>query len=164
MFRKNVSYKQLDVFGLEHRLSKKQSKLWENSVEHRFFEIVFQIIDEEPFAVLFSKKRSRPNVPVNQLVGSLILKHLNNWTYNDLFKNLSFNLLTRHAIGIHRMDEDVYAEASIFNFQNRIIGHYVKTGEDLVSKVFDQLTTDQLKELGIDASIQRGDSFLIGSN
>ena len=164
MFRKNESYKQLDIFSSERRLSKKQKKMWESSVEHKFFESVFQNIDEQSFAILYSKTNSRPNVPINQLVGSLILKHLNNWTYNELFKQLSFNLLTRHAIGIQTIDEDIFAEASIFNFQNRMISHYVATGVDLVAKTFEQLTAQQLKELGVDTSIQRGDSFLIGSN
>lgn len=164
MFRKNESYKQVEIFSTEQKLSKKQKRMWESSVEHKFFEEVFQKIDEQSFAILYSKKKSRPNVPINQLVGSLILKHLNNWTYNELFKQLSFNLLTRHAIGIQTIDQDIYTEASIFNFQNRMIDHFVSTGVDLVANIFDQLTIQQLKDLGIDTSIQRGDSFLIGSN
>ncbi|MBN2520949.1 MAG: transposase, partial [Bacteroidales bacterium] len=116
------------------------------------------------FKVLYSNIKSRPNVPVNQLVGSLILKHLFNWTYDELFRNLNFNILTRYAIGIRSLDEDIFSEASIFNFQNKVIEHYVQTGRDLLTEVFDKLTASQLKEFGIKSDIQRGDSFLIGSN
>ncbi|MFC2101162.1 transposase [Bacteroidota bacterium] len=164
MFRKNSSYKQQDLFGASQQLTKKQQQLFDQSIEHCFFEHIFLEIDEERFSVLYSNKISRPNVAVNQLVGSLILKHLFDWTYEELFKHLSFNLLTRHAIGIDRMDTDIYAEASLFNFQNRLIEHYSKTGQDLLMEVFDNLTLDQLKQFGIKSDIQRGDSFLIGSN
>ena len=164
MFRKNEEYKQYDVFGVTNTLSEKQSKLLSNSIEHSFFENIFSNIKESDFKVLYSDKRSRPNVPVNQLVGSLILKHLFNWTYEALFNNLNFNILTRHAIGIRTINESVFSEASIYNFQNKIIGYYVETGKDLLTEVFDKLTASQLKEYGIKSDIQRGDSFLIGSN
>ena len=113
---------------------------------------------------MYSNKKSRPNVAVNQLVSSLILKHLFNWTYKELFRNLNFNILTRHAIGIESLTESVFSEASIFNFQNKVINYFVQTGTDLLTNVFDSLTTNQLKEFGIKTNIQRGDSFLIGSN
>ncbi len=164
MFVKNESYKQLDAFSTQNSLTKRQQILWENSVEHKFFEVVFTSIDESIFKVLYSKKKSRPNVPVNQLVGALILKHIKNWTYQELFTNLSFNLLTRHAIGLQRTDEDVFSEASIFNFQNRVIQYYESKGKDLINTVFEKLTEDQLKQFEIKTNIQRGDSFLVGSN
>lgn len=164
MFRKNDSYRQVDLFGVETQLSKKQRKMWESSLEHRFFEQIFQRIDEERFSVLYSEKASRPNVAVNQLVGSLILKHLFDWTYEELFKHLSFNMLTRHAIGLQRMDTDIFAEASIYNFQQRLIEHYTESGKDLLMELFDNLTQDQLNAFGIKTDIQRGDSFLLGSN
>ena len=164
MFRKNNSYHQQDLFGVSQQLTKKQQEQFEASIEHRFFEEIFCNIDEQRFSVLYTDKKSRPNVPVNQLVGSLILKHLFDWTYEELFKHMSFNLLTRHAIGIDRLDTDIFAEASLFNFQNRLLKHYVESGQDLLMEVFDSLTSKQLDRFGIKADIQRGDSFLIGSN
>jgi len=73
-------------------------------------------------------------------------------------------VLTRYAIGIRSLDEDIFSEASIYNFQNKIIEYFVQTGKDLLTEVFDNLTAAQLKEFGIKTDIQRGDSFLIGSN
>lgn len=164
MFKENKAYNQLNIFSIHNSLSKKQSKLWNNSREHRFYSHIFCNIDETNFKVLYSTKFSRPNVPINQMVGALILKHLKNWTYNELFQNLNFNLLTRHAIGINSLDEDIFAEASIFNFQNRLIDHFIETKEDLLDSVFCQLTRDQIHEFEVDTSVQRGDSFLVGSN
>jgi len=164
MFRKNESYKQAGMFDIINQLTKKQTKILEKSEEHVFFEQVFMNIDEASFEVLYSKKMSRPNAPVNQLVGALILKHNFNWTYEELFKNLTFNILTRHAIGINSVEEDVFSEASLFNFLNRLSGHFIKHGEDLIERTFKSLTSNHLERFKIKTNIQRGDSFLMGSN
>ena len=164
MYKRNDTYQQFSLFDQINNLSAKQHKLLSQSVEHSFFLNIFSKIQEDDFKVLYSSKKSRPNVPVNQLVGALILKHLYNWTYDELFRNLNFNLLTRYAIGVRGVSDDIFTEASIFNFQNKIIDHFVRTGRDLLAEVFDNLTSVQLKEFGISSDIQRGDSFLIGSN
>lgn len=164
MFRKNEGYKQGSLFDVTTGMTKKQRKMFLNSKEHHFFEHIFKKIDEEKFRVLYSTGYSRPNVGVNQLVGSLILKHSSDWTYEELFKHLSFNVLSRHAIGINKWEEDIFSEASLFNFQNRLSRHFIESGEDLLEQVFDSLTAEQLEDFGIKGDIQRGDSFLMGSN
>ena len=164
MFKKNESYKQYGLFGITDSLSDSQLSMMETSIEHSFFVNIFSKINEKDFDVLYSTKKSRPNVPVNQLVGALILKHLYNWTYQQLFMNLNFNLLTRHALGVQNLGGSIFAEASIFNFQKKVIEYYIQTGRDLLTEVFDSLTSTQLKEFGIKTDIQRGDSFLLGSN
>lgn len=163
MFKRNVGYQQTELFGFEDKLTKKQSLYLHNSTEFTFFEEVFQKIDENLFSPLFSSTKSRPNAPINQLVGSLILKHLYDWTYSELFKNLTFNSLTRYAIGIKDPNIDVFSEATIFNFQNRIIDYYEKTGKDLVTEVFDKLTAGYLAQFKVLTNRQRGDSFLVDS-
>ena len=140
MFKRNLRYKQTELFGFEEKLTKKQLIYLNESTEFTFFKEVFQKIDENLFSPLFSSMKSRPNAPINQLVGSLILKHLYDWTYSELFKNLTFNTLTRYAIGIKDPNMDVFSEATIFNFQNRVIKYYEENGKDLVTEVFDTLT------------------------
>jgi len=164
MFKENIAYKQYDLFGFESQLTKKQQKYFKKSTESSFFTEVFQKINEKDFSCLYANSDSRPNVPVNQLVGALILKHLNNWTYSALFNNLNFNTLSRYAIGITNAQEDVFSEASIFNFQNRVISHFNETGEDLINKVFISITTEHLNKYNVNTSVQRGDSFLVDSN
>ena len=135
MFRRNLGYKQTELFSFEDKLTKKQTQYLIESTEFTFFKEVFQKIDESLFSPLFSSTKSRPNAPINQLVGSLILKHLYDWSYSELFRNLTFNTLTRYAIGIKDPSLDVFSEATIFNFQNRIINYYEKTGKDLITEV-----------------------------
>lgn len=164
MFKKNDTYKQLNAFAICNNLNKHQLNLLEKSKEHYFLMTVFDKIDESIFSILYSDKYSRPNVPVNQMVGALILKHLYDWTYEELFTHLNFNILTRHSIGIQNSDEGVFCPASLFNFQNKLLKYKEDFGIDLVDQVFNQLTQDQISNLGVKTSIQRGDSFLIGSN
>ena len=163
MFKRNTGYQQTELFGFDDNLTKKQTLYLHNSTEFTFLKEVFNKIDESLFAPLFSSTKSRPNAPINQLVGSLILKHLYDWTYSELFKNLTFNGLTRYAIGIKDANIDVFSEATIFNFQNRVINYYEQTGKDLVTEVFDKLTAGYLNQFKVISNRQRGDSFLVDS-
>lgn len=163
MFKRNTGYQQKELFGFDDKLTKKQTLYLQNSTEFTFFNEVFHKIDESLFSPLYSSTKSRPNAPINQLVGSLILKHLYDWTYSELFKNLTFNILTRYALGIKDPNIDVFSEATIFNFQNRVIKHYEKTGIDLITEVFDKLTAGYLTQFKVITSRQRGDSFLVDS-
>jgi len=110
-----------------------------------FIVVELGLIDEGIFSELYSHKKSRPNVAVNRMVGALILKHSSNWTYEELFKNLTFNILTRHAIGINTIEEDAFSEASLFNFLNKMSEHLLNEGEDLMKKVFEKLTANQIE-------------------
>jgi hypothetical protein len=94
----------------------------------------------------------------------LLLLNKKRLTYERLFEDIKFNLLTKVALGLQTLDEVPFSEATIFNFQNRLISHYAKTGENLLEKVFDHLTQEQLKELRIGTNIQRTDSFQAVSN
>ncbi len=163
MFKRNLAYQQQELFGFESTLTKKQITYLKESTEFTFFKEIFHRIDENSFSCIYSSNKSRPNAPINQLVGALILKHLNDWTYAELFKSLTFNSLTRYAIGINDPSVDIFSEATIFNFQNRVIKHYEETGIDLINQVFDKLTIGQLEQFKINTTIQRGDSFLVGS-
>ncbi|MBK8515025.1 MAG: transposase [Saprospiraceae bacterium] len=163
MFKRNTGYQQSELFGFESDLTKKQKLYLHQSTEFTFFKEIFPRINESKFAHLYSSSKSRPNAPINQLVGALILKHLYDWTYAELFKNLTFNNLTRYAIGISNSRADIFSEATIFNFQNRVIKHFEETGKDLVTEVFDSLTAGQLEQFNISTNIQRGDSFLVDS-
>ena len=76
MFKRNEQYRQTELFGLINNMSNKQNKMLVKSIEYSFFMNIFVKIKEGDFKVLYSEKKSRPNAPVNQLVASLIIKHL----------------------------------------------------------------------------------------
>ena len=45
-------------------------------------------IDEKLFSVLYSDKASRPNTPVNVIVGALIIKELFDYSDDEMVENL----------------------------------------------------------------------------
>jgi hypothetical protein len=164
MFQPNVKHRQKSFFGLENTLPPNLLKKLHESEEYSFYNIIFCNIKEEMFSSLYSDKASRPNAPVNCLMGSLILKEKYKWSYEQLFKRLSFDILTKTALGLDTLDDIPFDETTIFNFQNRLSKHFLETGENLIEQLFDTLTAEQLKRLKIKTGIQRSDSLMACSN
>lgn len=164
MFKKNTKHLQRDMFGLKNSMPESLMKDAVKTEEYAFYDIIFCNIDEEIFSVLYSDKKSRPNAPVNAMVAALLFQHRRMWTYNELFSALKFNLLFKMALGLDDLETIPFCQATLFNFQNRLNDHFIKTGENLLEKVFDGLTKDQLKKLKLKTTIQRTDSTFAASN
>ena len=73
-FRKNESHQMTlndSYFGLTEREKKALEKSWAKV----FADDVFPMIDEDRFECLYSSdKASRPNTPVNVIIGALIIR------------------------------------------------------------------------------------------
>jgi hypothetical protein len=164
MFKKNQKHKQADIFGFSSILPASYIEEIEESGEKSFYEMIFSQIREEDFSCLYSDKFSRPNAPINCIIGSILLQANRHWTTKELFENIRFNLLTKVALGLQTIHEVPFNQATFFNTQNRLNDYFVKTGINLLETLFDHLTEDQLKTLKIKADIQRTDSFQAGSN
>ncbi|MBU1728069.1 transposase [Patescibacteria group bacterium] len=171
MFRKNEKHLQTSLFSFQETLPSKQREQLYSSEEYNFYKIVFCNIKEDIFKCLYSEKESRPNAPINSMVSALILKERKDWSYTELFHQIAFNLLIKTAVGLNQIDEMPFCSSTLFYFQNKLDEHYVKTGENLLEKVFDTLTGEQLKKLGLKTEIlgihpfgKRTDSFLAASN
>ena len=54
-------------------LTAREKKALDNSWAKIFADEIFPNIDEERFSVLYSSKASRPNAPVNVIIGALII-------------------------------------------------------------------------------------------
>lgn len=164
MFRKNEKHRQENLFGLTNTLPEKVLKKARGTEEYYFYNLIFSHIDEQQFSVLFSDEMSRPNAPVNCLVGAIILQSRRRWSFEELFTQLQFNILVRFALGLDDLETMPFCRATLFNFQNRLSGHHARTGENLLESVFDRLTQKQLNTLKIKTSIQRTDSTFAASN
>ena len=161
MFKSN-SQPELFSFALE--LGKKQRDLLENSKEKWFYRLIFSGIDEGSFKPLYSEKASRPNVAVNILVSAIILKEFKGISYDELMESMMFDMRFKVALGLVSIDEEPFSRATLFNFQNRILEYEQQTGINLIEQVFDNLTSQQIKQLKLKADIQRTDSTLVSSN
>ena len=164
MFKTNTKHESPSLFGLLESLPSSVQKKALRSKEYAFYKLVFSHIDEDQFSILYSEVKSRPNSAVNILVSSMILMAYNKWSYEELFNQIEFNILTKLALGLDSIEDHPFSPATIFNFQNRLNAHFCKTGENLLENVFDKLTDKQLKALKIKTDIQRTDSFAASSN
>ena len=136
MFRKNEKHLQASFFEVEEMLSATQKKALEDSRERWFYELVFKRIDESLFAPLYAETKSRPNAPINSMVSALILQTHNRWSYEFLIRQMRFDIPTRKALGLSYMDELPFCEATLFNFQNRLMAYEVETGTNLIEQIY----------------------------
>lgn len=165
MFRPNETHHQRDFFGVETQLSPELWKRLRESKEYAFYKEVFCRIPEDIFADLYSgSAATRPNTPVNVLVGALILQHANDWTFAELMDRVDFDLKVRAALGLWSLDRGAFSRATLFNFLARLRDDMVATGRNRFETAFDALTDEQRKRFGLNSSIQRCDSTQIGSN
>ena len=74
-FKENA-YQQMSFTDSFSGLTAREQKALEKSWAKVFADEIFPAIDEKRFSVLYSDKASRPNTPVNVIVGALIIKEL----------------------------------------------------------------------------------------
>jgi hypothetical protein len=164
MFRANEAHLQYGMFDTFQQLPEKVRGRLEASWAGTFYRELFVRIDERRFAVLYSDKPSRPNAPVNVLVGAEILKAGHGWSDEELYNNLQFNLQVRYALGLRDIGSVPYEWRTVYNFRHYLSQHMQETGENLLEQVFVQVTDEQLESLKLKTGQQRMDSVLVSSN
>ena len=85
MFRANDT-QQITLYDSYLRLPAHIQRLIDKSWAKDFSDVIFPAIHEDRFAVLYSAVGSRPNTPVNVLVGSMLLKEYFGLTEEELLK------------------------------------------------------------------------------
>ena len=81
-------------------LTAREKKALDNSWAKIFADEIFPNIDEERFSVLYSSKASRPNAPVNVIIGALIIKELFDYSDDEIVENLMLDLHLQYALHI----------------------------------------------------------------
>jgi len=164
VFRKNKKHQQSSLFDSQYLLPPKLLQRMENSWAHTFYHQVFLRIPEGSFAILFSEEDSRPNAPVNVLVGADILKTGYGWSDAELEENLQFDLLVRYALGLNNLNQDIPVLRTLYNFRRRVREYAQETGINLYQETFNTITDEQLAELELKTGWQRMDSSQLLSN
>jgi len=167
MFRASPDSSQIDLFSnIEQFLRERdQEKLNDANAWHNvFLDQVTKRIPEARFADLFDEENGRPNAPIRLLVAMLILKEGFGWSDEQLFEAIHFNLLVRRALGLLNLTDEVPVESTYYLFKQRLYRYQVETGVNLLQEVFQELTRDQAKRLGVVGEKLRMDSTLLDSN
>jgi hypothetical protein len=164
MFKKNTKHQQPALISAISDLPEKQRKRLENSWAGTFYREFFCRIDEEAFAVLYSEVDSRPNVPVNVLVGLEALKAGFGWSDLELYEHFCYDLQVRYALGYDRLGDGDFEIRSLYYFRERLSKYNAEQGVNVLEKAFEQITDAQIMDLKVRTGMQRMDSTQIASN
>jgi len=164
MFRRNDQHLQWPLLSDLDALPPKLKARLEASWAGTFYREIFVRLDEKPFAVLYSDEASRPNIPINVLVGLETLKSGFGWSDEEMDENFCFDLQVRYALGCRQLGEGHFELRTVYNFRQRLSDHMQATGEDLLAQAFEQVTDEQVVAFSLKTNKLRMDSTQIASN
>ncbi|MBQ9306273.1 transposase [Butyrivibrio sp.] len=156
---------QLSLFDSLGYLSKRKLGILEKSWAKPFSDYIFTKIDEMIFAPLYSQNsNSRPNAPINVIVGCLILKELNGLTDDELLEECECDFRYQYALHTTSYDNQPISDRSFSRFRERVYAYELLTGEDLIHTCITDLAEQIRKFMDISPVIKRMDSMMIESN
>lgn len=155
---------QLSLFDSFTNLTAREQKALENSWAKVFAEKVFPNIDEKPFAVLYSDKASRPNTPVNVIIGACIIKELFDYSDDEMVEGLMLDLRLQYALHTTSFAEQPLSDKTLSRFRRRCYDYEQTHGVDLFKKAIQNYNLEIAKMMNLDGKIRRMDSMMINSN
>ena len=148
------------VFNLTEREQKFLKKSWAEVFANQ----VFPAIDEDIFSVLYSDKASRPNTPVNVIIGALILKEALGVTDDELVQALMFDIRYQYALHTTSFKEQPLSDRTLSRFRARCLAYETETEIDLIHKCVTKIAKEISEFMGITPSMQRMDSLMVAAN
>jgi len=164
VFSKNEEHKQSKMFTAVDYLPQTARKKLEASWASVFYQEFFSRLNEEVFSVLYSEKKSRPNTPVNVLVGFETLKSGFGWSDEELYNHFLFDLQVRYALGLHDFDEGYFDLRTLYYFRAALVEYERKYEINLIQKATEQITDEQIRKFEVKTGLQRMDSTQVQSN
>ena len=167
MYRSNNT-EQLTFCGdtLFEMMNPREIKFLKESWAWVFAEHIFPAIDEEPFAVLYSDNPSRPNTPVNILVGAHIIKELMGLSDEKVVEGMMMDVRFRVALHTVSFREQPLSDRSLDRFRAALYDYATThNGEDLLGDCCRKISLHIAGIMGIsDKLLLRMDSLMISSN
>ncbi|MBA4380618.1 MAG: hypothetical protein C0393_08095 [Anaerolinea sp.] len=164
MFKKNHRHLQIPLTSHVDELPEKLRKRLDRSWAGVFYPEFFCRLDEKPFEVLYADFPSRPNEPVNVMVGLEYLKAGNGWTDEEMYDAYCYDVQVRYALGYRQLGEGDFDLRTLYYFRERLSRHMQETGVNLLDKAFEQVTNAQIVAFQLKTGKQRMDSTQVASN
>lgn len=162
-FREN-SNQQLSFNDTLWGLTAREKKALEKSWARTFAEEIFPNIDESRFSVLYSDKASRPNTPINVIVGALVIKELFDYSDDEMVENLMLDPRLQYALHTTSYQEQPLSDKTLSRFRKRCYDYEALYNIDLYHDCIKDLSTNIRKLMQISGRIRRMDSMMIESN
>lgn len=158
-------YQQLNFEDTFLTLSDRTKKFVADSWAKGFSDIVFPSINEERFAVLYSDNpASRPNSPVNAVVGSMILKEMFDLTDDELLASILCDVRFQYALHTTSFKEQPFSDRTFSRFRERLYQYRLETGVDLIHEEMEVMAKAFARYLNINPSLKRMDSLMVSSS
>ena len=129
-----------------------------------FADIVFPSINEERFAVLYSDNpASRPNTPVNFIVGGMMLKENNNLNDDELLESICCDIRYQFALHTTHLKEQPVSDRTFSRFRERVYNYELETGVNLLKDEMMHLAEVYQEYMQLNSNVKRMDSLMIAS-
>ncbi len=145
-------------------LTARERNALEKSWAKIFADEIFPAIDEERFSVLYSDKASRPNTPVNVIIGALIIKELFDYSDDEIVENLMLDLHLQYALHTTSFAEQPISDKTLSRFRKRCYNYETLHGVDLYHDCVKDLSSKIAEIMKLNGRIRRMDSIMIESN
>ena len=156
---------QMSFADTYYTLSERNKGFLKKSWANDFSELVFSNINEERFSVLYSgNEASRPNTPVNIVVGALMIKEMFGQSDEELLESILFDVRYQHALHTTSFEEQPVSDRTFSRFRERVLQYEEETGVDLLKQEMNSLADCYCNFLGLSHSVKRMDSIMISSN
>lgn len=164
MFCKN-NIQQFTLEDSVNNMPKYLRKILEKSWAQPFQEYIFPNINEERFAVLYSENHAtRPNSPVNVIIGLLMLKELFRLSDEELIGSLYFDTRFQYALRTTSYEKQPVSINTLSNFRARLYEYEKATGIDLIQEEVEEQAELIARYIRLDNKKIRMDSFMVSSS
>ena len=127
-------HQQLSLFDSLTFLSERKQKMLESSWAHQFSQEIFVNINEMLFAPLYSSStNSRPNAPINVIVGAMMLAEFNGISEDEMIETMEFDFRYQYALHTTSFEKQPISDRTFSRFRERVSAYELVTGIDLVS-------------------------------
>lgn len=162
-FAKN-EYQQLTLNDNTFSLTARELRMLERSWAKQFAEKIFPLINEEKFSVLYSDKASRPNTPVNVIIGGMVLQELLDLTDEEFMDSLLFDIRFQYALHTTSFKEQPISDRTFSRFRRRCLTYETETGIDLIRETVKELSQEMASLMNLNGRMKRMDSLMVASN
>ena len=146
-------------------MTKREQRILKKGWSEAFSKHIFPMINEERFAVLFSNNQaSRPNTPVNVIIGMFILKEIYNHTDDDLLEEVLFDIRYQNALHTTSFAEQPVSDRTLSRFRERLYIYEQETGIDLMKQEMESLADAFVQMMKISGQTKRMDSLMVASS
>lgn len=162
-FAKNEC-QQLNLIDSTFSLTTRELRMLEKSWAKQFADKIFPRIKEEKFSVLYSNKASRPNTPVNVIIGGMVLQELLGLTDEEFMDSLLFDIRFQYALHTTSFQEQPISDRTFSRFRRRCLTYETETGIDLIHETVKELSEEMASLMHLNGRIKRMDSLMVASN